>query len=78
MDITAQIKNNLISRIKDSKDLNFLKALQTIFDTSEQELYQLSSEQKDSIAIGRKQIKNGQFSSNESIISEMKEWLTKK
>ncbi len=78
MDITAQIKNNLISRIKDSKDLNFLKALQTIFDTSEQELYQLSSEQKDAISIGRKQITNGQFSSNESVISEMKEWLTKK
>ena len=78
MDMTAQIKNNLISRIKDSKDLNFLKALQTIFDTSEQELYQLSPEQKDAISIGRKQIKNGQFSSNESVISEMKEWLTKK
>ncbi|KAA3642517.1 MAG: hypothetical protein DWP98_13835 [Bacteroidetes bacterium] len=75
---TAQIKNNLISRIKDSKDLNFLRALQTIFDASEQELYQLSPEQKDAISIGRKQIKNGQFSSNESVISEMKEWLAKK
>ena len=71
MGITAQIKNNLISRIKDSKDLSFLKALQTIFDTPEQELYQLSSGQKDSISIGRKQIKNGQFSSNEFVISEM-------
>ena len=78
MDMTAQIKNNLISRIKDSKDLNFLKALQTIFDTSEQELYQLSAEQEEVISLGRKQIKNGQFSSNESVISEMKEWLAKK
>lgn len=78
MDMTAQIKNNLISRIKDSEDLNFLKALQTIFDTSEQALYQLSPEQEHSISIGRKEIKNGQFSSNESVISEMKEWLTKK
>lgn len=78
MDTTAQIKNNLISRIKDSKDLNFLKALQTIFDTSEQALYQLSPEQENSISIGRKQIKNGQFSSNESVISEKREWLIKK
>lgn len=78
MDRTAQIKNSLISRIKDSKDLNFLKALQTIFDTSEQELYQLSPEQKDAVSVGRKQIKNGQFSSNEAVISEMKEWLSKK
>ena len=38
MDMTAQIKNNLISRIKESKDLYFLNALQTIFDSSEQAL----------------------------------------
>ncbi|SHG06837.1 hypothetical protein SAMN05444483_104298 [Salegentibacter echinorum] len=78
MDMTSQIKSNLISRIKESKDLNFLKALQTIFDTSEQELYQLSSEQEDAISIGREQIKKGLFSNNESVISEMKECLTKK
>ena len=78
MDMTAQIKNNLISRIKNSSDLNFLKALQTIFDTSEQTLFQLSSEQETSISIGRKQIKAGKFSNNESVIMEMREWLTKK
>ena len=77
MDMTAQIKNNLISRIKASQDLNFLKALQTIIDSSEQELYQLSHNQKDSISTGRKHINKGQISSHESVISEMKEWLTK-
>lgn len=77
MDTTAQIKKSLISRIKDSQDLNFLKALQTIFDTSEQTLVQLSAEQENAISIGRKQIKNRQFSTNESVISEMKEWLIK-
>ncbi len=77
MDTTAQIKNNLISRIKASQDLNFLKALQTIIDSSEQELYQLSYDQKDSISTGRRQINKGQISSHESVISEMKEWLTK-
>lgn len=78
MDSTTQIKNNLISRIKSSSDLKFLKALQTIFDTSEQSLFQLSSEQETSISIGRKQIENGQFSNNESVISEMKECLAKR
>jgi len=78
MDVSAQIKNSLISRIKASSDLNFLKALQTIFDTSEQELYQLSDEQKEAIEIGRSQIKNGQFYSNDQVMSEMKEWLSKK
>jgi len=46
MNMTEQIKKNLISRIKDSKDLNFLNALQIIFDSSEQALFQLSSEQQ--------------------------------
>jgi predicted transcriptional regulator len=78
MDMTDQIKKNLISRIKDSKDLNFLHALQTIFDSSEQELYQLSSEQQASIEISRSEIKNGKFRKNEEVIAEMKEWLKKK
>ena len=78
MDMTAQIKKNLISRIKDSKDLNFLKALQTIFDSSEQALYQLSSEQQNAIEKGRDEIKEGDFHKNEEVISEMREWLKKK
>ncbi len=78
MDMTAQIKNNLISRIKNSKDLSFLSALQTIFDSSEQSLFQLTPEQSKSIEIGRKEIKNGKYFENEEVISEMKEWLRKK
>jgi len=77
MDFTAQIKNNLISRIRDSKDLKFLKALQTIFDTSEQSLYQLSTEQEESINIGREEIKNGNSLKNGDVISEMRKWLVK-
>jgi len=76
--MTAQIKKNLILRIKDSKDLNFLNALQTIFDSSEQALYQLSAEQQTAIEKGRSEIKNGQFFKNEEVISEMKQWLKKK
>ena len=75
MDMTAQIKKNLISRIKDSKDLNFRKALQTIFDSSEQSLYELSSEQQTTIEKGRNDIKEGYFHKYEEVISEMREWL---
>jgi len=78
MDTAAQIKKNLITRIKDSKDLNFLNALQTIFDSSEQSLFQLSSEQQSAIETGRSDIKNDQFFKNEEVISEMKQWLKKK
>ena len=78
MNMTSQIKKNLILRIKDSKDLNFINALQTIFDSSEQALYQLSAEQQSAIEKGRSEIKNGQFIKNEEVISEMKQWLKKK
>ena len=78
MNMTAQIKKNLILRIKDSKDLNFLNALQTIFDSSEQALFQLSSEQQSAIETGRNEIKNEQFFKNEEVISEMKQWLKRK
>lgn len=76
--MTTQIKNNLILRIKNSNDLNFLKAVQTIFDSSEQSLFQLSSEQEESIERGREEIRNGNTIENDKLISEMKEWLTKK
>ena len=78
MNMTSQIKKNLIFRIKDSKDLNFINALQTIFYSSEQALYQLSAEQQSAIEKGRSEIKNGQFFKNEEVISEMKQWLKKK
>ncbi len=78
MDTATQIKKSLISRIKDSKDLNFLKAVQTIFDSSEQSLFQLSSEQEDSIKKGRDEINNGESIDNEILLTNMKKWLTKK
>jgi len=77
MNMTTQIKKSLISRIKDSDDLNFLRALQTIFDSSEQALYQLSTEQNDSIIKGREEIKNGDYIENDQLMAEMKKWLAK-
>lgn len=65
-------------RIKHSKDLNFLDALQTIFDSSEQALYQLSAEQQSAIEKGKNEIKNGQYFKNKEVISEMKQCLKKK
>jgi predicted transcriptional regulator len=78
MDPTSQIKKNLISRIQNSNDINFLKALKTIIDSSEEALIQLTQEQQSSIENGRKQIKNGDFIENDKLISELKEWLIKK
>ena len=77
MNNTVQLKNNLISRIQDSKDLNFLRALQVIFDSSEQSLFELNEQQEKSIQSGRLQIKNGEFKEHEEVISELEEWLKK-
>ncbi|MBL0190823.1 MAG: hypothetical protein IPQ18_05605 [Saprospiraceae bacterium] len=78
MDMTAELKKSLISRIKDSEDLNFLNALQTIFDSSDQALYQLSSDQQSCIEKGRSENKDGKFHTNDEVISEMRKWLKKK
>lgn len=78
MDLTAQLKENLISRIRDSKDLNFLNALQTLFDSSEQTLFQLSSEQQSAIEKSRSEIKSNKFQKSDEVISGMREWLKKK
>ncbi len=45
---------------------------------SKQALYQLSTEEDEAIEAGRREIKNGNFVANETVISEMKEWLQKK
>jgi len=77
MDSILHIKDNLISRIKSSNDLDFLKALQTIFDSAEQELYKLTPEQEKSIGLGRQDILSGNFRSHEQVMKETKEWLEK-
>ncbi len=78
MSTSAQLKKSLIARIKDSNDLDFLKALQTIFDAAEKQLYDLTPEQEKAIENGRNEIKAGESFSNEEVISEMREWLEKR
>lgn len=78
MDETIEIKNNLISRIKDSNDLDFLKALQAIFESTDKSEFEISDLQKASIEKGRQHIQKGEFIENKKVISELKEWLKKK
>ena len=77
MDSAAQLKKSLISRIKDSKDLNFLKALQTIFDSSEQGLVELTPEQQTSIDAGRADIEAGRVVLHDQVMDRMRSWLKK-
>lgn len=75
MDSTSYLKKNLISRIKSSNNETFLKALQTIFDSSEQELYELNRAQRRSIETGRKDIEKGNYKSHGQVMEEMTVWL---
>jgi hypothetical protein len=78
MDLSAELKENLISRIKNSNDITLLNKLKTIFDSSEQALYQLNAEQENAINSGREQIKREEFSANAKVITDLREWLSKK
>ncbi len=75
MDNAAVLKNNLISRIQNSDDLQFLRALHTIFESSEKKLFQLTTEQEKSIELGRKDILSGNFKPHNEVIKETQEWL---
>lgn len=75
MDATTDLKNSLISRIKKSNDINFLKALQTLIEASEHSVYELNEEQIHSINESREEIKRGDYLSNEEVISKNRKWL---
>lgn len=77
MNATSILKKNLISRIENSNDEKFLNALQTIFDSSEQELYKLNAEQLESIESGRKDIENGKYKPHSVVMEDMTAWLKK-
>ena len=78
MDAIVQIKNSLIAKIQNSKDLNLLKAIQLILERSEPEYFQLSEEQNQKITQARNEIEKGNFISNSQAISELKQWLENK
>lgn len=75
MEEVEEIKKNLIARIKASNDTAFLRALETIMNSTDDGAFQLSKEQENSIKAGRSEIEKGEFIENERLISEMREWL---
>ena len=68
----------MISRIESSNDERFLIALQTIFDSSEQELYKPSSKELESIEAGRKDIEEGKYKPHNDVMKDVAEWLEKR
>jgi hypothetical protein len=74
---TAQLKDMVIDKIYGINDESYLRALEKILDvgkTSER-IYYLNDKQRTLINIGKQQISNDEYFSNEELEKEEDEWL---
>ncbi len=73
---TIELKKQLIHRISEIEDANFLKALKTILDSKLNEgILNLTAEQRDEIIASREDIKKGLVIDNALLDKEIKAWL---
>ena len=77
--LTNEMKQELIDKIKSTKDENMLEEVYRILEvgTREVDMIVLSSEQKESIDKGIKDMEEGNYLSNEEANREIEEWLKK-
>jgi hypothetical protein len=73
----AQLKDQVIERIYGINDVDYLKAIKKILDMSQPsgEILYLNDKQKAMIDLGKKQIANGEYISNEELEKEEDKWL---
>ncbi len=76
---TKEMKQELINKIKSTTDENILEEVYRILEvgTREADRIVLSSEQKESIDKGIKDMEEGNYLSNEEANEEIEEWLKK-
>jgi len=73
---TIELKKQLIHRISEIEDANFLKALKTILDSKlNEKVLNLTAEQKDEIIESREDVKKGLVIDNALLDKEIKAWL---
>ena len=73
---TIELKKQLIHRISEIEDANFLKALKTILDSKLNEgILNLTAEQRDEIIASREDVKKGLVIDNAMLDKEIKAWL---
>ena len=76
---TVDIRKRLIEEINLSSNKNLLEEMYNFLNRdNDADLYKLNQFQKDAIAEGREQIKNGQFLTNEQVNHDIEEWLKEK
>ncbi|WP_375578659.1 hypothetical protein ABWH96_16760 [Marivirga tractuosa] len=76
----VDLKQQLIDKIQLTTDKVKLEEIYRLLeiDFDEQEVYILSAEQKSAVKEAQKQIKNGEFLSDEQANKEVEEWLKRK
>ena len=76
---TKELKKRLIEEIEKTENDDLLEEAYRLLhlETSDFEIYKLSSDQRDAITEARNQIKNGQFLTDEETDKEFNEWLKK-
>ena len=77
MSLANKLQNDLISRIGQIDDVNFLKAIQAILDISNKDVFELTELQKESIAESRQQIENGEGVGHKEVMGNLNAWLEK-
>jgi len=79
---TAELKKKLIDKINQIHDFSFLETIDTILNTkaaeSSEDLFPLTSEQKESIRIGKEQIKTGEYKEHQQLMNDIRGWLKSK
>lgn len=76
---SIELKNKVISKIRQVNDEEILKEIYKLLDDSLEDLdaMMLSENHKNAIEIAKAQIENGEYLSNEQANKEMDEWLNK-
>lgn len=74
---TEQLRDIVIDKIYGINDGDYLRALDKILDMGRTngEVYCLNEEQKAMIQLGKQQISNGEYISNEDLEKEEDQWL---
>ena len=73
---TIELKKSIILRIAEIEDSEFLKAIKTIIDSNQSEaVFKVSEPMKKDIETGRKQIREGKYTTQEDLEKEINAWL---
>lgn len=74
---TIELRKRLIDKIQKTENINLLEEAYRLLEleTEDIEVYKLSEEQKKALHEGRRQIKGGQFLTDDQANKEIDEWL---